>query len=73
MLQVASVWFDFGEGERAGPILDEVRSLLRQGELIPVEQTSPQRVEYDLESTIKKILAVPELDPFLATRLREGR
>ena len=40
MLQVASVWFDFGEGERAGPVLDEVRSLLRQGELIPVEQTS---------------------------------
>jgi hypothetical protein len=40
MLQVASVWFDLGEGERAGPVLDEVRSLLRQGELIPIEQTS---------------------------------
>jgi diadenosine tetraphosphatase ApaH/serine/threonine PP2A family protein phosphatase len=32
-----------------------------------------RRVAYDHESTIKKILAVPELAPFLAERLRDGR
>src|SRR5262245_5465796 len=32
-----------------------------------------RRVEYDVEKTRDKILGVPELDPFLAHRLREGR
>ncbi|HJT78656.1 MAG TPA: metallophosphoesterase family protein [Gemmataceae bacterium] len=32
-----------------------------------------RRVEYDVESTIQKIYAVPELDNFLGDRLREGR
>lgn len=32
-----------------------------------------RRVEYDLETTINKIFAIPELDNFLGERLREGR
>jgi diadenosine tetraphosphatase ApaH/serine/threonine PP2A family protein phosphatase len=32
-----------------------------------------RRVEYDLETTIRKIYAVPELADFLGDRLREGR
>lgn len=32
-----------------------------------------RRVEYDYESTIKKIYAVPELDNMLGDRLRTGR
>ena len=31
------------------------------------------RVEYDIEKAVKKILAVPELDDFLGTRLLDGR
>jgi hypothetical protein len=31
------------------------------------------RVEYDIESTIKKIYAVPDLDNFLGDRLRDGK
>ena len=32
-----------------------------------------RRVEYDIETTIKKIYAVPELENFLGDRLRDGR
>ncbi len=32
-----------------------------------------RRVEYDVESTVKKIYAVPELENFLGDRLRDGR
>jgi predicted phosphodiesterase len=32
-----------------------------------------RRVEYDVETTVKKIYAVPELENFLGDRLREGR
>jgi len=32
-----------------------------------------RRVEYPLEETVQKIYAVPELDNYLADRLREGR
>ncbi len=32
-----------------------------------------RRVEYDIETTIKKIYAIPELENFLGDRLREGR
>ncbi len=32
-----------------------------------------RRVEYDLETTIKKIYAVPDLENFLGDRLRDGR
>jgi len=36
-------------------------------------QVSFHRVEYDVEKTIAKIYAVPELDNFLGDRLRDGR
>jgi predicted phosphodiesterase len=32
-----------------------------------------RRVEYDVEKTVAKIFAIPELDNFLGERLREGR
>jgi diadenosine tetraphosphatase ApaH/serine/threonine PP2A family protein phosphatase len=32
-----------------------------------------RRVEYDIETTIKKIYAIPELENFLGDRLRDGR
>ena len=32
-----------------------------------------RRLSYDFESTIQKIYAVPELEPFLGDRLRQGR
>ena len=32
-----------------------------------------RRVEYDIETTIKKIYAIPDLENFLGDRLREGR
>jgi len=32
-----------------------------------------RRVEYDVDTTVKKIYAIPELENFLGDRLREGR
>jgi len=32
-----------------------------------------RRLNYDFETTIKKIYAIPELEPFLGDRLRQGR
>ena len=32
-----------------------------------------RRLEYDIETTVKKIYAVPELENFLGDRLRDGR
>lgn len=32
-----------------------------------------RRLPYDFETTIKKIYAVPDLEPFLGDRLRQGR
>ena len=32
-----------------------------------------RRVEYDIETTVGKIYAVPELENFLGDRLRDGR
>ena len=32
-----------------------------------------QRVEYNIETTIEKIYAIPDLDNFLGDRLRDGR
>jgi diadenosine tetraphosphatase ApaH/serine/threonine PP2A family protein phosphatase len=37
------------------------------------DQIEFRRVPYPVEKTMEKIYAVPELDPFLADRLREGR
>ena len=32
-----------------------------------------RRVEYDIDTTVRKIYAVPELENFLGDRLRDGR
>ena len=32
-----------------------------------------RRLRYDFETTIQKIYAIPELEPFLGDRLRQGR
>ncbi len=32
-----------------------------------------RRLVYDFETTIQKIYAIPELEPFLGDRLRQGR
>ena len=32
-----------------------------------------RRLNYDFEATIQKIYSVPELEPFLGDRLRQGR
>ncbi len=40
LLQVAGGWLYFGQPERAWPILDEVRAVLFQSDLLPVEQTT---------------------------------
>ena len=37
------------------------------------DQVTFHRVEYDLDTTIRKIYDIPELDNFLGDRLREGR
>lgn len=41
--------------------------------LLDGETIRYRRVEYDIESTIRKIYAIPELENFLGDRLREGR
>lgn len=41
--------------------------------LLDDEAIRYRRVEYDVETTVKKIYAVPELENFLGDRLREGR
>jgi predicted phosphodiesterase len=41
--------------------------------LLDDETIQYRRVEYDVESTIRKILSISDLDNFLAERLRQGR
>jgi diadenosine tetraphosphatase ApaH/serine/threonine PP2A family protein phosphatase len=41
--------------------------------LLDGETIRYRRVEYDIDSTIKKIYAIPDLENFLGDRLRDGR
>lgn len=41
--------------------------------LLHANQVTYRRVEYEIEATVRRIQANPELDDFLAERLREGR
>ena len=43
------------------------------GNLVGPVKVTYRRLPYDHEATIKKIYAVPELEPFLGDRLRQGR
>ena len=37
------------------------------------QQVQFQRVEYEIDTTVKKIYDTPDLDNFLGDRLRDGR
>jgi len=41
--------------------------------LVRPPKVTYRRLPYDFETTIKKIYSVPELEPFLGDRLRQGR
>jgi len=41
--------------------------------LLDAETIRYRRVEYDIDTTIKKIYAIPDLENFLGDRLRDGR
>lgn len=43
------------------------------GEAKPRNRLTYRRVEYDIDTTVQKIYAIPELDNFLGDRLRDGR
>jgi diadenosine tetraphosphatase ApaH/serine/threonine PP2A family protein phosphatase len=49
------------------------RSLVDQAAGFDVDQLEFVRLEYDIEATVKRILAEPELDDMLGHRLFEGR
>lgn len=52
---------------------DGAESLVEAALSCSVEQVEFVRIEYDVETTVKKILAEPELDDLLGHRLYEGR
>jgi len=52
---------------------DGTESLVATALSCSVEQVEFVRVDYDIEKTVKKILAEPALDDLLGTRLYEGR
>ena len=41
--------------------------------LLDGETIRYRRVEYDIDTTVKKIYAIPDLENFLGDRLRDGR
>lgn len=43
------------------------------GQATPRNALTYRRVEYDIDKTVQKIYAIPELDNFLGDRLRDGR
>ncbi len=57
--------------ERAAPRAGE--SLMSSAMRCSIDEVEFVRVEYDVEKTVKKILAEPALDDLLGTRLLEGR
>ena len=48
---------------------------IRAAVLLIVSETAIEfvRLPYDVETTVRKVEMIPELDNFLGTRLREGR
>jgi hypothetical protein len=41
--------------------------------LLDNDQIKYRRVEYDIDTTVKKIYSIPDLENFLGDRLRDGR
>jgi predicted phosphodiesterase len=70
-----------GDNRACYVVLDDGRSLSTNGDpgdTDDVPASGPvriiyRRLAYDFETTIQKIYAVPELEPFLGDRLRQGR
>ena len=59
--------------ENGVPDTSRSASLVKQAMRAGVDQVEFVRVEYDIEATVKKILAEPALDDMLGNRLYEGR
>jgi diadenosine tetraphosphatase ApaH/serine/threonine PP2A family protein phosphatase len=59
--------------DRNGDGPDHTESLVAAALACSVEQVEFVRVEYDIDTTVKKILAEPALDDMLGHRLYEGR
>jgi hypothetical protein len=59
-------------GDDADVGVSQAETLMAVPPLGPVRITY-RRLPYDFERTIQKIYAVPELEPFLGDRLRQGR
>jgi len=66
MLQVASIWFELGQGDRSTPILNEARSLLLDGDLIPIEQTSLACAYLRSMALAPAEVALPRMDEVFA-------
>ncbi|RUL83086.1 metallophosphoesterase family protein [Tautonia sociabilis] len=72
---------DQGAAAAAGPSANGDRSSSDTGEYDSGAGSAPagpirvvyRRIPYDFEATIEKIYAIPELEPFLGDRLRQGR
>jgi diadenosine tetraphosphatase ApaH/serine/threonine PP2A family protein phosphatase len=68
-----------GDNRACYVILDDGLGGDEQGDQTaqPTKPASPRiifrRLPYDLEKTIQKIYAIPDLEPFLGDRLRQGR
>jgi len=59
--------------EKASDGLDDRTPVPSRSPLAGPIRVTFRRLAYDFEATIQKIYAVPELDPFLGDRLRQGR
>jgi predicted phosphodiesterase len=87
--QIAEDLYQFASPEEIGYVhpLDDRKTLCNVGSvgqprdgdwrgcyvLLDGDVIRYRRVEYDIETTIKKIYAIPELENFLGDRLRDGR
>ena len=63
---------DGGRGSLRGMLL-RMRSHGRFCDFSGFEKILFRRLPYDFETTIRKIYSIPELEPFLGDRLRQGR
>jgi len=78
MINVGSVGQPRDGDPRACYVILEDGHADGDGEVDPGKPGGPvtvtfRRLPYDFESTIQKIYAIPELEPFLGDRLRQGR
>ena len=55
------------------PDWNELRTVVSNHGPRSAERLAFRRLNYDYEKTIQKIYAIPDLEPFLGDRLRQGR